>query len=105
MRALVALGLTGLALSACAPVQDSLAREAARAAVRPVLAARFPGVPLEPATDCIIDNATAPELQRLARGLTQPVGDPGTTALVVDIATRPASLNCLTTTGLAPFLR
>jgi len=52
-----------LALAACSSAQqDFLARDAAKQAVRPVLAERFPGIPLEPASDCIIDNATAQEI-------------------------------------------
>ncbi len=98
--ALVAL----LALAACAEVQDQIARDAARATVRPVLAERFPGVPLEPASDCVIDNASASELSRLALAAGQQTVSPATQALVVEIATRPATIRCLTTDGLAPFL-
>ena len=47
----------------------SLARDAARTAVRPVLESRFPGVPLEPATDCVIDNATFEEPARYPTGI------------------------------------
>ena len=103
MRGAAPLALA--ALAACAPVQDRLARDAARATIRPVLAEQFPGVPLEPATDCIIDNATGRELTRLALDAARPAPDPDTAALIIEIATRPATLRCLTTTGLAPFLR
>jgi hypothetical protein len=101
----IPVAAVALGLAACAPVQDAVLREGARAAVRPVLTARFPGMPLEPATDCIIDAATGPELRRLARGLAQPVADPDTAALVAGIAARPDTTRCLTTAGLAPFLR
>jgi len=93
-----------LALMACADVQDQIARDAARQAVRPALAERFPGVPLEPASDCVIDNASAGELRRLALASAQPTLSPETQALVVEIATRPQTIRCLTTDGLAPFL-
>ncbi len=93
-----------LALAACAGVQDQIARDAARATVRPVLAERFPGVPLEPASDCVIDNASAGELTRLALAAGQPTVSPETSALVVEIATRPETIRCLATDGLAPFL-
>ena len=37
-------------LAACnSPLADAVARDAAKRAVNPVVAARFPGVPLEPA--------------------------------------------------------
>jgi hypothetical protein len=94
-----------LFLASCADMQDQIARDAARAAVRPVLAERFPGVPLEPAVDCIINNASAGEIVRLARaGATQQVS-PETTTLVVDIATRPETIRCLATDGLTALLR
>ncbi|MFN7002708.1 MAG: succinate dehydrogenase [Roseinatronobacter sp.] len=93
-----------LALMACADVQDQLARDAARQAVRPVLAQNFPGVPLEPASDCVIDNASAGEITRLALAAGQPTISPETSALVVEIATRPETIRCLATDGLAPFL-
>ena len=100
-----ALALAALGLGACAPVQDAVLGETARAAVRPVLAARFPGIPLEPATDCVIAAATPSELRDLTRGLAQPVADPGVAALVAGITARPDTRRCLTTSGLAPFLR
>jgi hypothetical protein len=94
-----------LALSACAGVQDELARDAAKRTVRPVLAQNFPGVPLEPAADCVINASSASELSRMAIAAAQPVPNPQTTALVVEIATRPETIRCLATDGLAPFLR
>ncbi|MCL1628655.1 MULTISPECIES: hypothetical protein [Roseinatronobacter] len=93
-----------LALSACAGLQDELARDAAKRSVNPVLAERFPGVPLEPASDCVIDNASAGELTRLALAGAQPTVSDETSALVVQIATRPETIRCLATDGLAPFL-
>ncbi len=99
------LALTApFALLACADVQDQIARDAARQAVRPALAERFPGVPLEPASDCVIDNASAGELRRLALAAAQPTVSPETQALVTEIAPRPATIRCLATDGIAPFL-
>ncbi len=93
-----------LALASCADVQDELARDAAKRTVRPALAENFPGVPLEPASDCVINNASASELTRLALAAGQPAVSPQTSALVVEIATRPETIRCLATDGLAPFL-
>ncbi|PZX46628.1 hypothetical protein LY56_00831 [Roseinatronobacter thiooxidans] len=93
-----------LALASCADVQDELARDAAKRTVRPALAENFPGVPLEPASDCVINNASANELTRLALAAGQPAVSPQTSALVVEIATRPETIRCLATDGLAPFL-
>jgi hypothetical protein len=93
-----------VALASCADVQDELARDAAKRTVRPALAENFPGVPLEPASDCVINNASASELTRLALAAGQPAVSPQTSALVVEIATRPETIRCLATDGLAPFL-
>ena len=97
-RTLMAIPL--LILAACTPaMQDDLARDAARTAVRPVLEDRFPGVPLEPATDCVIENATANEILSLAAdAVTGPTAN--TVEIVSDILSRPATLTCLATEGL-----
>lgn len=93
-----------LALAACTPLQqDNLARDAARKAVRPVLAERFPGIPVEPAVDCVIDNATANELLALAAdAVTGPTAS--TAEIVADVMSRPETLNCVATEGLPALL-
>ena len=93
-----------LPLAACAEVQDEIAREAARSAVRPALAERLPGVPLEPATDCIIDNATAGEILSLAADAARGQPDAGTVDTVLAIGTRPETITCLATEGLPVLL-
>lgn len=93
-----------LPLGACAEVQNEIARDAARSAVRPVLQENFPGVPLEPATDCIIDNATAGEIISLAGDAAQGRPDAGTVETVLEIATRPETITCLATQGLPVLL-
>lgn len=98
--------LAGLAvmLAACTPqMQDEITRDAARNAVRPVLESRFPGVPLEPATDCVIDNATSRELLALAAdAVTGPTAN--TAEIVSDIVSRPATIECLAREGLPAIL-
>ena len=93
-----------LLLAACTPAQqDDLTRDAAKRAVRPVLAERFPGIPLEPATDCIIDNATSRELLSLAAdAVTGPTAN--TVEIVGDIASRPETIRCLAEEGLPILL-
>lgn len=109
MRILLAMGVV-LAFAACdsGGLADQIARESARQSVRSVLSARLPGVPVEAATDCVIDNASASEIIQLAGGAarasaTQTV-TPETTRLVMEIVTRPETIRCLATDGLAPFL-
>lgn len=93
-----------LLLAACTPAQqDTLARDAARQAVRPVLAERFPGMPLEPATDCVIDNASAQELLALAAdAVTGPTA--ATVETVGGILARPETIQCLAEEGLPVLL-
>ena len=91
-------------LAACTPtMQDELARDAARTAVRPVLERNFPGVPLEPATDCVINNATANEILVLAGdAVTGPTAS--TVEVVSRIAARPGTIECLAREGLPAVL-
>lgn len=103
MRAALLL-LGSLALAACdTPLADEIARDQARKAVNPVLAERFPGVPLEPATNCVIDNASASEIFQLARAGATTVAQTDV-ELIVEIATRPETIQCLLKDGLTPFL-
>lgn len=93
-----------LSLAACTPgMQEELTRDAARTAVRPVLERNFPGVPLEPATDCVIDNASQSELLALAAdAVTGPTAN--TAEIVSDVVSRPATLQCLAREGLPALL-
>ncbi|MFZ7092031.1 hypothetical protein [Primorskyibacter sp. 2E233] len=96
--------LAGLGLAACSPqAQDQFAREAARSAITPVVAERFPGVPVEPTINCIIDNASAPQIRALAldsvAGPTQ-----STVEIVTNIVSKPETLTCLAAEGLPALL-
>ncbi|MCK0150566.1 hypothetical protein MWU54_11060 [Marivita sp. S6314] len=102
MRAILAFGLF---LAACSPqAQDEIAREAARSAITPVLVDRFPGVPLEPTLDCVIDNASAVQIRALALdSVTGPTEN--TVQIVSDIVSKPETLTCLAAEGLPALLR
>lgn len=93
-----------LLAAGCSPqAQDALARDAARAAITPVLTERFPGVPLEPALDCVIENASAAQIRTLALdGLTGPTES--TVEIVGNIVRRPETLTCLAARGLPALL-
>ena len=96
-----ALGLSGIvALSACTPMSgDQITRSAARATVSKTLVNRYPDLPVEPALDCIIDNATSAELVGLASdALTGPTET--TAVTVTTIARRPDTLRCFAARGL-----
>lgn len=87
-------------LGACTTAQqDELTRDAARTAIRPVLQEQFPGIPVEPASDCVIDNATSKELFSLAAdAVTGPTAN--TVQIVSTIIRRPETIRCLAETGL-----
>lgn len=93
-----------LCLSACTQdARDNVARDAARSAVRPVLAEQFPGIPLEPSVNCVIDNANSREILALAAdAVTGPTAS--TAEIVSRILTRPETISCLATHGLPAFL-
>lgn len=95
---------TCLALAACdTGIGDEIARDQARKAVDPVLAEKFPGVPLKPATDCVINNASSSEIFELAKaGVTGPDGQDA--ALVLKITGRPETLTCFLESGLPNLL-
>lgn len=100
----VGLACAAVLMAGCTDVgRDQIARNAAKSAVRPVIAERFPGVPLEPSVNCIIDNATADEILALASDtFTGPTE--ATFETVIRIAARPGTVSCLTTQGLAALL-
>ena len=95
-----------LALSACnmgtGIVQQSaeeIARGQAKQVVNGVVQTRFPGVNAAPITDCIIDNATLPEIFEIAKGAATGT-TPAATQVVIGIAQRPATITCMTQAGL-----
>ena len=82
---------------------DEFSRDAAKKTVNPIIAEEFPGVPLEPATNCVIDNANTGELLSLAKGAA--LGPtPETTGVVVEILSRPETIKCISEKGLPALL-
>lgn len=93
MRALVLIAALGLA--ACdTPIGTEVARASARSVVNDVVESRFPGVPLTPVTDCIINNATGSEIVSIAQDAV--LGSPSqeTVELVIRIASRRDTITC-----------
>ena len=98
------MGAVAAAASCTVQQQDQIARDAARSAITPVLVERFPGVPLEPALDCVIDNASAVQIRALA--LDSVAGPTESTAqIVIDILSQPETLRCLAVDGLPVLLQ
>jgi hypothetical protein len=92
-------------LTACTQAaQDQIARDAARASATKVLAEKFPGVPLQPAADCVIDNASSGQILSLAAdSITGPTAN--TDKIVTNIVSKPETLTCLAAQGLPALLR
>ncbi|WP_425071932.1 hypothetical protein [Sagittula sp. S175] len=94
-----------VALTACSAQQtDQIARNAARSTITPIVTEQFPGVPVEPTLDCIINNASAAQIAALAAdsvlGATE-----SSVQIVTDIVSQPETITCLATTGLPALLR
>ena len=96
MRGFIA-ALVVLALPACldgSDTVDDIARNSAKTVVNGIVEARYPGVDVSVATDCIIDNASAAEIVTIAQAAV--VGTTSeTTALVTEIGSRPETLRCI----------
>ncbi len=105
MRVAVTAMSIPLMLGACTQTaRDELTRDAARAAITPVVVERFPGLPVDSTLDCIIDNAQSSELLALAADtVTGPTAS--TVEIVSNIATRPETVRCLAVDGLPALLR
>ena len=93
-----------LLLAACSTQsQDAIARGAARSTVTKIVVDRFPGAPVEPVLDCVIDNASATQIYALAADT---IGGPTESSIqiVADVVQKPETITCLSTTGLAAVL-
>ena len=107
MRAALAI-CAALALAGCeeaSQATDRVARDSAKKAVAEVIVTRFPMVTKEmvtPYTDCVIDNAEAREIARLA-GAAVMGADEDTFILVRSIATRPGTVKCVARRGVLPL--
>ncbi|WP_349539196.1 hypothetical protein [Sagittula sp. NFXS13] len=106
MRGLTALSLAGLLLAGCSTqAQDQIARSAARSTVNRVLLERLPaGIPLQPSIDCVINNASAPQIYALA---SDTLGGPtqSSVEIVTQVVSKPETTTCLATQGLPALLR
>lgn len=107
MRAALALPLV---LSGCAVAAASApeavtqaTRAAAKATVNRVASERFPGVPVAPVSDCVIDNASVAEILTMAR-FSVGAPDPRAVDAVLGVARRPDTIQCLADEGLPRLL-
>ncbi|WP_371156353.1 hypothetical protein [Jannaschia sp. 2305UL9-9] len=93
-----------LGIAACnSGVGTDLTRAAAKSIVNPIVAERFPGIPLEPATDCVIDNANSAEIVTLATAAATN-DQTAATQVVIDVAGRPETIRCFAEDALPGIL-
>lgn len=94
--------LMALALAACDPAQvaDKVGRRAADTVVRPVVSDYVPAGQTEPATRCIVDNASAEDVKALAQDIGVGAGS-RTVANVLRIAAQPGAASCLASAGIS----
>ena len=105
MRGLVQNLAVATVLSGCAignAVVEDTSRELAKGVVNGVIAEKLPGVDAEPYTDCIIDNASFEEIVQLAQSAA--TGGSNAAPLIFEIASRPATTQCLAGNALGAAL-
>lgn len=98
------LVLAAFVLSACDPqaVMGNVTGRAAQSVVVNVLVNQYPRPQAEAAAECVISNATAAEIDALARDVGTRAGTV-TVASVRAIGDRPATQACLNGQGLMPI--
>lgn len=102
-RGLGVMAMT-LALAACSPtdVADKVGRRAAETVVRPVVSDYMTGAEAEVVTRCIVDNASADEVQQLSRDVGVVAGST-TVDLVLRMSRNAATSACLAGQGMPPL--
>lgn len=97
------LAIAAIALVGCSS-GEQIARDQAKDVINPIVAKQFPGVPTEPITNCVIDNASVKELLTLTAAAG--TGAHAKTAeIVTEIASRPETLTCIAKNGLPSLLQ
>ena len=94
--------VAGFGLAACSPqdVADKIGRRTAETVVRPIVDDRLAGPQADAATRCVVQNASAAEVQSLARDVGVYAGT-STEATVWAIVARSETQSCLAASGVA----
>ena len=103
IRKIIMLAVLPVTLAACDPqdVADQAGRRLAASVVLPVAQQDMPTPLAQSATDCIVRNATAAEVQALARDVAVVAGS-STRATIRGIALRPEAGACFAANGVPP---
>jgi hypothetical protein len=96
------LALIPVTIAACSPqdVADKVARRTAETVVRPIVDDRLAGPQADAATACVVQNASAAEIQALVRDVGVYAGT-STEATVWAIVARSETQSCLAASGVA----
>lgn len=96
------LALIPVTLAACSPqdVADRIGRRTAESVVRPIVDDRLAGAQADAATRCVVQNASAQEVQALVRDVGVYAGT-STEATVWAIVARSETQSCLAASGVA----
>ena len=101
VKAIVALGVASVALSACDPAQtvDHLGRRTAETVVKPIVDNSMTEPQAAGVTRCVVSNASAEEVKVLVRDVGVFAGT-STEATVAAILARPETQSCLRAAGV-----
>ncbi len=104
MRAQLTAVLILAGLTACSPTDmaDKVGRRAAETVVLPVVGKYLSGPQADAATRCIVDTASAADIQLLARDVGVVAGT-ATVQTVLRIAAEPTTAACLANAGVGAF--
>ena len=101
-RSLIVFSL--IAITACSPVElaGKVSRRAAESVVQPVVNINMPAGVANEATACILDAASAAEVDALARDVGVEAGS-STKARIRELALRPGAQACFAARGVPPL--
>ncbi len=90
-----------LALAACTSgdPRTALTRQVAKSVVLPVVGQRLPGPQAQAVAGCVIDNASADDLNALARDVGTRAGT-STVATIAGVLRQPATMQCVLGAGI-----
>lgn len=105
MRGLGIIALT-FALSGCLSTDalvEASAQSAAKSVIKSVIADKLPGVDVDDAVDCVVDNATTDQIVDIAKAAVTGVDD-STVSTVTSIASQPDTISCIAQSELSSLL-
>jgi len=106
MKPIAATLIAGWVLAGCALSESGVtdtSRNIAKDVVNTAVQQKFPGANTALFTDCIVDNASVDEIFTLPPSAVVGTGD-AAASLVLDIAARPATTQCIAVGALASVL-